>query len=658
MPKYVPVDHDPFAQGNSQPKLIPVDHDPFSTAPQGMLESLGEATGSVYRGLAKRGAGLIQTADSITGGNILSGAQREAAQRFVGGLDRESNKQGGISSTVGELVGDPINWMNPKGGIIKAAAKAGAASALTEGSTEDKTIADRAIDSATGAATGAAVGAAFKGVGKVANKVYDDVTRLLPSGAKTSKALRSEASPLFEKFRQSGGVYTSNLTDELAGIADASKIKGIAGGELKPTDKAFNDALDYYAGLRGKTLSPEDLQRLDQSLADDVSRFNRAGEYNYGRILNDLKYQLRDRAFNPTNAPKYVNGAPPQAIKDLQEANRLWSQSYKAADIEKILQKSMGTQTPGTSIRTGLKNLLANDKKMAGYSEAEKELLKKAMDRGTIGGLINLFGGRATDAMAGGVAGFSAFGPIGALAGAAAGKAVGGGMAEAAGKVQTNRLRNALETIQSGGKYAPNNIPTSPMVDSVLRKAATTSATGAAPPSEQPYREPLRIDIPALQPEPLSQLSPSSGLVDRIAQTESGGDPNAKNPKGSASGLLQFTDPTWIKMVARYGKQTGITLKDKSNPEAQKVMGELLARDNGRILSKQIGREPTDGELYAAHFLGASDAVKLINAQGTGKQAKLLFSPKVVADNKSIFYDGKKPRTVEGVLSILTDKVS
>lgn len=262
----------------------------------------------------------------------------------------------------------------------------------------------------------------------------------------SSQDLRAAAKPFYDRFTQSGGVYSPKLTNEIADIAAASKSKGVA-GQMKPADAALNDSLSFYENLRSKPLSVEDLQALDQSLAEDISRFNRAGEYNFGRKLNDLKYALREKAFNADNAKNYIQAGSPEAVNDLVTGNQLWSQSYKAADIEKIIQKAQGTNTPQSSIRTGIKNLLANDKKMAMYSDAEKAALQEAMKRGNLGGLLYNAGGRLTDSLAGMVAG-SAGGPVGSIAGAMAGKAIGGGLGDIAGNVQAKRLGGAVSIMQ------------------------------------------------------------------------------------------------------------------------------------------------------------------------------------------------------------------
>jgi hypothetical protein len=91
-----------------------------------------------------------------------------------------------------------------------------------------------------------------------------------------------------------------------------------------------------------------------------------------------------------------------------------------------------------------------------------------------------------------------------------------------------------------------------------------------------------------------------------IAQIESSGNPNAKNPNSSAGGLFQFTDGT--------ARQYGLT--DKYDPAAASDAAARLMRDNAAALRSALGREPTIGELYLAHQQGAGGAVKLLSNPG------------------------------------------
>jgi hypothetical protein len=75
-------------------------------------------------------------------------------------------------------------------------------------------------------------------------------------------------------------------------------------------------------------------------------------------------------------------------------------------------------------------------------------------------------------------------------------------------------------------------------------------------------------------------------------------------------------------------------------------------------LTGQIGRRPTDGELYMAHFMGVGGAAKLINnAEDNPKASAARLFPNAAAANRSIFYDRQgSARSVSDVYSVLTSR--
>ncbi len=566
------------------------------------------------------------------------------------------------------------------------AAVLGAASGSLSGAGAGSGLENRLESAGNGALAGGVVGGAIPLVGSVAGKVAkgvkDEVKSLIPAEAESAKQLRAKAGPLYEKFTQSGGVYSPRLTNEIADLADSFKSTGVA-GSTKKADDALNEALDFYSSLRGKELSPADLQKLDQSLAEDIGRFNKAGEYNFGRILNNLKYEMRDRAFDPVKAQNYITQGSAGSVEALKEANRLYSQSYKAADIEKILAKAKGTENPQTSIRTNLKNLLANDKKMKSYTAEEKAFLEEALKRGATGGLVKLLGGRLTSTIAGGIAG-APMGPIGTIAGAVAGKATGGVAADAAGAIQANRLRGALQNIQSGTTAPQGGLPAvlrSPAAGQLAAPAGQLSGTLSASPEPtrievnpggvNPYQPLPEVNLPKMTPvdydpfatetvyTPMSnnaKIPATNDLMSKIKGAESAGNPNAQNPNSTASGLYQFTDATWKSAVDKWGRSRGIKYSDKANPQAQQFLADALTKDNTRILQNK-GIEPTDGNVYFAHFMGAPAAAKAITMLGKGAIAARSF-PDAAKVNKKVFFDNSgRPRTIDEVYQIITSKV-
>src|SRR5271157_2693425 len=123
------------------------------------------------------------------------------------------------------------------------------------------------------------------------------------------------------------------------------------------------------------------------------------------------------------------------------------------------------------------------------------------------------------------------------------------------------------------------------------------------------------------------------------AQVESGLNPQAGASTSSARGLFQFIEQTWLATLKQSGAALGygqyadaITkdaagkyevqdpaarsaiLKLRNDPVANAAMAGAFTKDNAALLSEKLGRSPSEGELYIAHFLGVGGAAKLIDA--------------------------------------------
>lgn len=112
----------------------------------------------------------------------------------------------------------------------------------------------------------------------------------------------------------------------------------------------------------------------------------------------------------------------------------------------------------------------------------------------------------------------------------------------------------------------------------------------------------------------------SPGYFQTMIGVESGGNPSAKNPNSSATGILQFTAPT----AAQYG------LTDPTDPVASLRAGGEFTRDNVNALTKALGRSPTERELYLAHQQGATGATKLLTAGDSNKASAIVGKDAVV----------------------------
>jgi transglycosylase-like protein with SLT domain len=134
----------------------------------------------------------------------------------------------------------------------------------------------------------------------------------------------------------------------------------------------------------------------------------------------------------------------------------------------------------------------------------------------------------------------------------------------------------------------------------------------------------------------------------KTAQRESNFDPSAKASTSSATGLFQFTEGTWTEMLERYGAKHGVNasaltdnakLALRDDPDLSARMAGELARENGKILEKKLGRPATSAELYTAHFMGPQDAARLIqSARRNDAGPAAAYFPKAALANHNVFH--------------------
>lgn len=130
-----------------------------------------------------------------------------------------------------------------------------------------------------------------------------------------------------------------------------------------------------------------------------------------------------------------------------------------------------------------------------------------------------------------------------------------------------------------------------------------------------------------------------------IIGAESGGNPTAKNPSGSAYGVGQFIASTWMVMIRKYrpdltvGKTDSEILSLRGDGAISTEMTAMYARENAALLTAN-GLPAEPGTIYMAHFMGPGGAVKALKSPLDTPIAQLM-SPKEIAANKGIRYGGK-----------------
>ncbi len=163
------------------------------------------------------------------------------------------------------------------------------------------------------------------------------------------------------------------------------------------------------------------------------------------------------------------------------------------------------------------------------------------------------------------------------------------------------------------------------------------------------------------------------------AARESSFKAQARAKTSSAAGLFQFIENTWLQTLKQEGERYGLgeyadqivrtrsgryyvpnramraeILKLRHDPEVSALMAGAFTQQNTDYVSGKLGRKPTQGELYIAHFLGPHGATKLISrsADTPSARADRVF-PQAARANRAIFYDRGRPRSLSQVYELL-----
>lgn len=168
------------------------------------------------------------------------------------------------------------------------------------------------------------------------------------------------------------------------------------------------------------------------------------------------------------------------------------------------------------------------------------------------------------------------------------------------------------------------------------------------------------------------------------AQLESGMRADARSGTSSASGLYQFVEQSWLRVVKQHGAEHGLgwaansitttssgrmmvsdpgmrraILALRNDPQTASLMAAEHASDNKDAIESSFGRAATGTDLYMAHFLGLGGARSFLGAmqESPNRSAATLF-PAAARANRNIFYASNgQPRTLAQIYDRFTAKL-
>lgn len=116
-------------------------------------------------------------------------------------------------------------------------------------------------------------------------------------------------------------------------------------------------------------------------------------------------------------------------------------------------------------------------------------------------------------------------------------------------------------------------------------------------------------------------------------RSESGGNDSAKNPNSSATGRYQFLEGTWADLANRH-PELGLTPDGRTDPAQQEAAMKVFTQENAGHLGN-AGVPVNPGSLYAAHFLGAGGASKVL-AGDPNSPVSAYVDPAVIQANPQL----------------------
>jgi hypothetical protein len=150
-----------------------------------------------------------------------------------------------------------------------------------------------------------------------------------------------------------------------------------------------------------------------------------------------------------------------------------------------------------------------------------------------------------------------------------------------------------------------------------------------------------RADAPSAPPAPPDPIPP--GYFEMLARIESGNRPYVKAPTSSASGLYQFIRSTWIAEGGAWGPDMSKAFGGlKPSIEEQTARARSFTMKNLRAL-QAAGIPINAATLYAAHFLGAGTAIRMLKTPLDAKAADIAGAAAARA-NPSILGGGRTVR--------------
>jgi hypothetical protein len=292
-----------------------------------------------------------------------------------GGAHEPETQAGHYAETVGAFAPAAAN----PGSVINRAARVVVPAFMSEeaGQATKGTKLEPYARAAGALAGGLTVGAA-EGVG---------ARRAMPV-APTNDDLRSAANKIYIQAKNSGLTIRADAYDGLVGDINATLKDEGYHAKLHPKVSGVIDALDEAKGQNVDIGELERLRRIAQGAAKSIEPDER-------RVAG-LAIKKID-GFMDGLQPAETTAGDPAVAKTLSDARAIWTKMRKSETIENLIERAQSRATTANgnlaaSLRGEFQALLKNKKAMRGFSQTEREAIRKVAQNDSLTGALSALG--------------------------------------------------------------------------------------------------------------------------------------------------------------------------------------------------------------------------------------------------------------------------
>lgn len=268
------------------------------------------------------------------------------------------------------------------------------------------------------------------------------------SSVPTSDELRSAGGSVYKSIQDSGHQsspeFAANYFTRITGKPPSSPAELVA-AKTDPVRAFVNE----WQSVSGKPMTPADVQLMDESLSSKIDQFSTP----FGKLLKDGQ-----KLYEAQTALREMAAMEGGTFSMTPVARKAWADSYKLADIERMVEKAEYAQQPTQAIQTALGQLIKNKNRFKAYSPTEQAAIKKAAKIGNAHDLMKTLGSRLLTVGAT-TAGGAMGGIPGAVVGALASHAGSSLAREASGAVQLGKLNDLSKMIGAPYMMPPPSAP-------------------------------------------------------------------------------------------------------------------------------------------------------------------------------------------------------